>query len=452
MKKSKVLELLKNGNPSRLSKSIRGPRGMPFLGNTMDFLRDHNQYVLSNAQKFGGMFRQNIFFSDSLYLLGVDAYRFVVEDPEKIFSAALGMEPFLGEMFPNSIVMQDFEEHAHNRKILQKGFSSSAISSYVEKIKPIVNLFSSDIDFKTNSSGSFDTLVKELNLSIALKILFDADPGKNISKIARAYTDINRACTSIIRNPVYGMAMRRGVRAREFLCDYICEIVRDRKINPCDDMVSMLVSGNKHDGSGMNEQVITDHMLAILSAANDTTTSLMCSTIWLLAKNPNWQEKLFDEYSKYDSLDLAVLSKFEKTEWVYKESARLYAPVPSITRRNIYSFKWDGIFIPANTWVLTSAHYNHMSDSFWTKPKEFDPERFSLSRSENKADRYAWSPFGGGPHSCAGIHLADAQIKIFLYFLVKKYRVKVNSDRDLERLYIPVCLPKNGFPVEFIKR
>ena len=73
---------------------------------------------------------------------------------------------------------------------------------------------------------------------------------------------------------------------------------------------------------------IVDHMIFLMMAAHDTTTSTLTSMTYELAKHPHWQERVREESRALGTGELGFedLDKLESLTWVMKEIA---APLPA---------------------------------------------------------------------------------------------------------------------------
>ncbi len=58
----------------------------------------------------------------------------------------------------------------------------------------------------------------------------------------------------------------------------------------------------------------------------------------------------------------------------------------------------------------------HYREDLFPRPEEFRPERFL----EEKADNYAWIPFGGGVRRCIGAAFAEYEMRIVLREFVER--------------------------------
>jgi cytochrome P450 len=80
-------------------------------------------------------------------------------------------------------------------------------------------------------------------------------------------------------------------------------------------------------------------------------------------------------------------------------------------------------------WVL------HRHKSYWTKPLEFNPERFIGSRhgtSDEGIINSVYIPFGLGQRRCPGESLAKLQLIIFLIEIVRHFEVITVDDNAPE--------------------
>jgi cytochrome P450 len=64
----------------------------------------------------------------------------------------------------------------------------------------------------------------------------------------------------------------------------------------------------------------------------------------------------------------------------------------------------------------------HRNPSYWPDPDRFDPDRF-LDSALSTRPRYAYLPFGGGPHTCIAESIALAEIVAVLAGLTRRHRL-----------------------------
>jgi cytochrome P450 len=300
----------------------------------------------------------------------------------------------------------------------------------------------------------FYPAIKQLTLDVAASSFLGVPLGPEADRINTAFVDMVAASIAPIRAPLPFTAMGRGVAGRKYLIDYFGPQIAERRRNPNrQDMFSQFCRATRDDGSHMSDGAIIDHMNFLMMAAHDTITSSVTSMIWLLAKNPGWQEKVRAECLAIapagSDLTPSQLDQFELTEYAFKESLRMIPPVPSLPRRALRDFEYGGYRIPAGTAVSISPSAVHKMAEHWPNPEVFDPMRFTPENSKGR-HKYAWVPFGGGAHMCLGLHFAYMQMKLFTHHLLTQVRVDVAEGYAPEWQAWPIPKPKDGLKVKFV--
>jgi len=235
------------------------------------------------------------------------------------------------------------------------------------------------------------------------------------------------------------------------MVDWFTPQVLERRAGGGQDMFSQFARATDEAGEYLAVDAVVDHMIFLMMAAHDTITSSATSLVWLLAKHPEWQEKLRREalaVTGGEGRPLAYddLARMELTEMAFKEALRLIPPVPSTPRRALKDFEFGGYRIPAGTPVGISAAAVHKMAEHWPDPERFDPLRFTPENSAGR-HKYAWVPFGGGAHMCIGLHFAYMQIKILMAQLLTHYEIGVAEGYAPEWQPWPIPKPKDGLKI-----
>ena len=203
------------------------------------------------------------------------------------------------------------------------------------------------------------------------------------------------------------------MQARKVLEDYFTERVKERRKAQGTDMLTVLCHTEDEDGNSFSDEDIVNHMIFLMMAAHDTSTSTTTTMAYNLAANPEWQERCRDESDRLGDgpLDIEALEKLESLDLVMDESLRLVTPLPFNMRQTVRDTDLLGYYLPAGTNVVTWPGTNHWLPELWTDPLKFDPERFTEPRCEHKRHRYAFAPFGGGAHKCIGMVFGRLEVK-----------------------------------------
>lgn len=443
-----LLDFFQSPESQNLKKLLPGETGLPLLGHSLEFLYNPVETALQYEEKFGSTFWLEAFGMTAAVLVGPEANKMVLLDRNQAFSNSKGWDFFIGPFFERGIMLLDFEEHRFHRGIMQAAFKKSALTKYLERMNPAIekgiNRWQTGNGFPVLSS------IKQLTLDIATDVFMGEKLGREADKINKAFVDCVLAGTALIRYPVPGGRWQRGLKARKQLENFFLAKIPERRRNPGDDLFSRLCLAEDENGTRFSDADVVNHMIFLMMAAHDTSTITLCSVFYNLAKNPDWQQRLREESFSMQKhfLDHEDLGAMAKTDLVMKESLRLVAPVHGIPRRAVKDVEFNGVTIPAGTFIITSPYVTHHMKEWWTQPEKFDPERFSAERAEHKRHPYQYVPFGGGAHKCIGLHFAEMQVKAILHQVLQQYQWSVPENYTMPINFTTLPIPKDGLPVD----
>ncbi|WP_417320987.1 cytochrome P450 [Erythrobacter aureus] len=436
---------------------IPGEAGWPIIGNTFRMLADPHGMAKSMVEKHGRVYKNKAFGGWNIALIGADANELVLFDRDKLFSSEQGWGPILDKLFPRGLMLMDFDHHRADRRALSIAFKPGPMRHYSGALNRGIAKRVTEWGANGSKGGMrFYPAIKELTLDLAADSFIGIPWGAEAERINRAFIDMVQASVAPVRRPLPFTQMKKGVDGRAFLVDYFTkETHRRRAEGGGQDMFSQFATAEYEDGSLMPVDEVVDHMNFLMMAAHDTITSSATSLLWLLAKHPEWQDKLRAEVESVTGgvdadgrvRDLAYedLGKLELTEMAFKEALRFIPPVPSMPRRALRDFEYGGYRIPAGTPVGINIHWTHHSEDYWDEPEKFDPMRFTPEKVKAR-HKYAWVPFGGGAHMCLGLHFAYMQVKILMAQLLPRYRVDLVGG-DPEWQAWPIPKPKDGLKI-----
>lgn len=168
------------------------------------------------------------------------------------------------------------------------------------------------------------------------------------------------------------------------------------------------------------------------------TTTLL---LYLLGKYPEYQHRLREEANEstklmgQKNLTQAQLKTLVFTNSFLNEALRLYPPIPVLYRESASNAQLGNVKCPFKSMVFVAPWVLHRHKSYWTKPLEFNPERFIGSRhrtSDAGITNSIYIPFGLGQRRCPGESLAKLQLIIFLIEMVRNFEVITVDDHEPE--------------------
>nr|AID54908.1 cytochrome P450 CYP9AJ3 [Helicoverpa armigera] len=249
---------------------------------------------------------------------------------------------------------------------------------------------------------------------------------------------------------------------------------RENLVKPRPDFIQILVDAaqgkpkadvegdaNNNEYLKSTEKFTDDDLVAqavlFYVAGYDTTANLIYYFLYEMAINPRVQEKLHEELdglpADEDIEDLyEAVQGLEYLDMCVNEVLRLWPLVGSADRRSVATYDFgptypgskDRLIAPAAIHVWLPIYSIHRDETYWPKPHDCIPERFSKDR---KADivPYTYMPFGNGPRHCIGSRFAVLAAKVFLVKFLRSY--KTRADRASPHLSPRAFIlrPRDGY-------
>lgn len=429
-------------------KPIPGDAGLPLIGYTLHSMADPMGFARKRYQRYGDISWASVFGIKMVSMMGGDANQFVFQNRGDLFSNNLGWDFFIGKFFHRGIMLLDFEEHRHHRRIMQNAFKKPVLVEYLSEMnEPIARGIR-----RWQPARKFHvfTAIKQLTLDLATEVFMGEQLGPEADQINQAFIDTVRAGTALVRYPVPGGRWKKGLDGRKLLVDFFRSRIDRKRDSTSNDLFSQLCRAETEDGHRFSDDDVINHMVFLMMAAHDTSTITLSTMFYHLAKHPEWQERLRAESRALgkDMLEFDDLETLEGMTLVMKEALRLCAPVPSIPRKTVKDVVYKAHLIPKGTMISVSPFFTHFMDEYWTNPRRFDPERFSEARREDKNHPYCYVPFGGGAHMCIGLHFADLQVKAILHQVLLNYRWSVDKDYVMPIDMTSLPVPGDKLPVK----
>jgi len=231
---------------------------------------------------------------------------------------------------------------------------------------------------------------------------------------------------------------RQGEAAIDTLVEVAEAMVarRQRTPNLSDDALgTWLRRADPVTGDHLSPEALEQEVMGLIIAGYATMSAGLAWAFSLLAARPGVQKRIHDEARRTDLLagpdgpregpepGDEFLDALPYTERVWKETLRLYPPLPVFGRTACDDITLSGQSLDAGTHVLVSPYVIHRDPDFWEEPETFDPDRFL---PEHGADRpeFAFIPFSAGPHACRGRSIAMTEALVVLSTVLATHRVE----------------------------
>lgn len=191
---------------------------------------------------------------------------------------------------------------------------------------------------------------------------------------------------------------------------------------PDDLATKIMLTADPQTGERFDTEEMVDQVAIFFLAGHETSASALAWALYLLATHPEAQDRIALEAETLpDTPDFAALSRLKFTRDVFRETLRLYPPVPMMVRENTQSETLRGRKLRPGAQIVLSPWHLHRHERLWQNPDGFDPDRWTSEDTKASA-RDAYMPFSTGPRVCTGAGFAMVEGTLLLAQMVRRYR------------------------------
>jgi cytochrome P450 len=427
-----------------------GPKGLPFLGNVLQFRNDQLNFLLEIQRTYGRMATIYIGKTPIVLLFRPEHVRYVLTENPRNFTnrevagglifgnllvlsllahnfthkAIQGLEDIVGE----GLLTTDGEYHHHHRHLLQPAFSKRR----VENQAGLIVQYTREMLDRWQPGTEMDVTpdLRALILRITMKLLVNIDVAKDSAELAHIIDGMFASPVGLLEGLLnlqinlpflpYGKLMSYKRQADT----YVYNCIDQRLADQCDtgDILSILLQAmGQHDAS-MTKQHVRDELMTLTAAGHETSTNTLTWTLYLLAEHPTILERVLTELQMVlAGRDPQVddLPRLTYLDCVIKESMRLYPSAWTQGRQAVEAFDLDGYHFPADTLLMFSQWVIHRLPDVWGDPDMCRPERWE-PENRNTIPQWAYFPFGAGSRVCLGKPLAEMEIRLVLATILQR--------------------------------
>lgn len=425
---------------------LPGGPGWPVVGHTLSILRDNLGFTRRMYARHGPVYVAGGLRGAAVTVIGPGPLGRVLGDRTGTFSSERGLGPYFATVFPNSLMVLDGAHHHGQRRIMAAAFKPDALRRYIGGVDRFIG------DRLATWGGARDVYAtnRRFTLDLASQVFLGLPPGPEAREVSAALQAMVAATAALVRRPLPLTRMRKGIRGRRFMVDFLRRLVPERRGRDGDDLLTLLCAASDEDGNRFTDDEVIDHTVFMWLAAHDTLTSSLSAMCDELAWAPEWQGAVRAECAALSPDDrlIAAVNGQPITDQVFKETLRLHPPVGALPRRTTRAVEVEGRRLPAGTEVFANISTTQRLAEVWPDPDAFDPRRFGADAP--KPARYAWVPYGVGPHTCLGARYAAMTARVFARQLLTRFRVEPVRPARATWTVLPLRRPHGGLPLRFV--
>jgi cytochrome P450 len=319
------------------------------------------------------------------------------------FSSAHGVTIEGLEQGAPFLILKDPPEHAAHRRIVGRLFTPRRIAL----MEPFIRRTAADLLDELRDADRFD-VVEDFSFRLPLDVI-----GELIGIPESYRQQIHQLSDRIKIRDEAGRMSEEGMNASLDLAVLLTELVRERRANPGDDVITMLMNTPVEEEDG-NERMLTDDELAgrfleLAFAGHETVASLIPNGVVALTWFPDARRELV---ANPGLMANAV-----------EEMLRWDPPSHYQGRWTTRDVRVRDTVIPAGQRVILVT-----GAAVHDERKYPDPDTFDIHRD---IDRHV--SFGFGRHLCLGASLARLETRVAFEELLKRFPDFSIDERGVER-------------------
>ncbi|KAJ4713713.1 Cytochrome P450 family protein [Melia azedarach] len=438
-----------------------GRRGWPFIGDSFSWYNaiagSHPpRFVEKQVKRFGKIFSCNLFGKWAVVSADPSFNRFIMQNEGKLFQSSYP-KSFRDLVGKNGVIIVQGEQH---RKL-------HGIASNMMRLEKLKFHFLKDIQivmlqnlkkFRESQVILLQDVCRKIAISLMINQLLGVSSESEIDQMARFFSDFVDGCLSIPIN-FPGSTYHTAMKARKKIISKIKKTIDEhRQKGPSESSNGVL--GRLLEEESLPDETISDFIINLLFAGNETTAKTMLFAVYFLTQNPRAMKQLLEEHESLgrnseeeEMLTWQDYKTMSFTHCVIDETLRIGGIAIWLMREAKEDVTYQDYVIPKGCSVVPFMSAVHLDENLYKEAVTFNPWRWMDTENEQKRNWRSslyYSPFGGGARFCPGAELARLQIALFLHYFVTTYRwTQVKED---QMSFFPSARLVNGFQIRLISR
>ena len=345
-----------------------------------------------------------------------------------------GLRPLLG----NSVFLTNGETWKRQRRIIDPAFEGGRLKDTFPAIWDAAEACVSRLSEKTGKTVEIEAETSHAAADVIFRTLFSIPIEHEIAaRVFTRFRDYQRSSpilnlAAFVPLPRWlprfhsrrTRAAARDIRAliTRLTADHQAEIAAGRA--PDDLATKIMTTRDPLTGDRFDTEEMVDQVAIFFLAGHETSASALAWTLYLMATNPDWQERLAEEARALDDgPDFGVMSRLRLSRDTFREALRLYPPVPMMVRETTCPEHFRDRDIAPGAQVVLSPWHLHRQTRLWDNPDGFDPGRWQTENGRT-CMRDAWIPFSAGPRVCTGAGFAMVEGPLILSMILRSFRIE----------------------------
>ncbi|QJF51061.1 cytochrome P450 [Roseobacter ponti] len=347
-----------------------------------------------------------------------------------------GLRPLLG----NSVFLTNGDDWARQRRIIDPAFEGGRLRDSYPAMRAAAEAAALRFEAAAGRETEVEAMTSHAAADVIFRTLFSvpiedqtaAETFAAFRRYQRAQPVLNAG--ALVPLPRWMPRLfRPGTRAAARRIRGLIGAITDRRqaeiaagTAPADLATAIMTTNDPETGARFEAQEMIDQVAIFFLAGHETSASALAWALYLLALYPEWQEQVASEALAADFSDFTAVTGLRVTRDVFRETLRLYPPVPMMVRETTQTEIFRKRRLAPCTQVVISPWHLHRHSRLWKNPDAFDPGRWQTGNGRDCARR-AYIPFSAGPRVCPGAGFAMIEGACLLAHILAAVRVELTD-------------------------
>jgi cytochrome P450 len=343
-----------------------------------------------------------------------------------------GLKPLLGQ----SVFLTNGTDWQHQRRIIDPAFEGGRLRESFGAMLAAADAAVRRLEKSPGQVVEIEPVTSHIAADVIFRTLFSIPIEADIAaQVFRAFQTYQRGqpllnLAAFLPLPTWMPRLHRpgtarsARRIRRLITSLTVERMAAIKSGtaPVDLATKIMTTADPETGRVFTTSEMVDQVAIFFLAGHETSASALAWALYLLAITPEAQERAADEAKSLPInpgfTDISGLSFIRD---VFRETLRLYPPVPMMVRQNRCPERFRERDIAPGAQIVLSPWHLHRHDRIWQRPDEFDPGRWKTDAGRASA-REGYLPFSAGPRVCPGAGFAMIEGPLLLAMLLRNFR------------------------------
>jgi cytochrome P450 len=449
---------------------LPGPKGLPLLGNVLQFDVKRLHLVLEEwCRAYGPTYAFRLIHRQIVVISDPEQINYLLHNRPDMFRRMSGIEAVSKEMGVSGVFSAEGESWRRQRRLVMQALDTRHLRQFFPKLSEVTRRLKARWDLAAAEGRTVD-VQKDLmryTVDVTTSLAFGYDmntlekEGDVIQQhLERIFPMVNRRINAPLRYWHWFKlpsdhqldhaleAVRQTVG--EFITHSRRRLAEDPELarNPTNFLEAMLAAQQEADAPLSDEEVF-GNVFTMLLAGEDTTANTMAWMMHFMCLYPQVQERMrrevdavLDESVVLDDIKLA--DKLAFVDAVAMETMRLKPVAPVLFVEPNEDVEVFGLHVSKGTTIMMPTRYNSLAEAHFPEADAFKPERWLGGATGSMHHRTGFLPFGSGPRLCPGRSLALLEIKTAMSMVCRNFELARAAAADpVEELFVFTMMPTN---------